>query len=124
MDTFMTAIQTFFALAIVCGLVYLIFRVILPRLSFNYSSNNMIRVVDRVAIDSRKSLCVVEVAGQWMLVAVTEKGVEKICDLDKDSAKVLEKEVKRSREKRNSAVMGAGLVAKVTDMMSKKSGGK
>lgn len=124
MDTFITSIQTFLALAVVCGLAYFLFRVVMPRLNMNYSSNNMIRVVDRVAVDSRKSLCIVEVAGQWMMVAITENGVEKICDLNAEEAAVLEAEVKLARENQSAKVVGAGLVTKITELLGKSEGGK
>lgn len=118
------ALQTFIALAIVCGLAYLIFRVILPRVNFNYTSNSMVRVVDRVSIDGRKSLCVVEVAGQWMLIAVTETGVEQICELDADAAKIAELEIIKAREKQSANALGSNFADKLAQLMNKKSGGK
>lgn len=115
-------VQTFIALAVVCGLAYLLFRVVLPRFNFNYSSNSMVRIVDRVSIDARKSLCVIEVAGQWMLIAVTENGVKQICELDADSAKLAESEINKIRESKNATLLAGGFAEKLSQLMNKKGG--
>ncbi len=117
-------VQTFVALAIVCGLAYLIFRVVMPRVNFNYSSNNMVRVVDRISIDARKSLCVIEVAGKWMLISVTENGVQLVSELDADEAKKAAEEIKLVREKQTATALGSNFADKLAQLMKKKEGGK
>ncbi|MBS1795833.1 MAG: flagellar biosynthetic protein FliO [Acidobacteria bacterium] len=91
-------VQTIVALALVCGLAYLIFRVILPRLTISYGASNMVRVVDRIALDPRKSLFVIEAAGKWMLVASSENGVQFICELDAQSARDAEELILKNRQ--------------------------
>lgn len=76
-------LETLLALALVCGLAYAIFRW-LPRLQVARSANSMIRVVDRVGLDARKSLFVIEVGGRWLLVAASESGVQLLSELDAD----------------------------------------
>ena len=83
-------IQTIVALAVVCGLAYLLFRVVLPRFTFSGSSNSMVRIVDRVPIDARKSFLIVEVAEKWLLVAVSENGVQLVTELDAEAAQAAE----------------------------------
>ncbi len=117
-------VQTFLALGIVCGLAYVIFRFVVPRVNFNYTQNSMVRVVDRIAIDARKSLCVVEVAGKWMLIAVTENGVQLVSELDKESAELAETEIKTRREAQNANALGTNFAEKLTQMIKKKQGGK
>ncbi len=117
-------IQTFIALAVVCGLAYFLFRVVLPRLNFTVTSNSMVRIVDRVAIDARKSLCVIEIAGRWMLISVTETGVEQICELDADSAKLAEAEIIKARELKSANAIGSGFADKLTQLMKRNQGGK
>lgn len=79
-------VQTIFALVVVCGLAFVIFRVIIPYFQIFPSSNNMVRVVDRIGLEARKSLYIIEVAGQWYLIAVSETGVQLISELDAANA--------------------------------------
>jgi flagellar biosynthetic protein FliO len=117
--------QTIFALALVCGLAYLIFRVILPRLAVNYGSNNMVRVVDRIGLEARKSLYVIEVAGKWMLVASSESGVQLIAELDAESAQLAEEEIVKHRQLPANAAFGKAFSDKLNDVISRnKQGGK
>ncbi len=83
--------QTLLALGFVCLLAFVIFRVILPRVNPSFSSNSMIRIVDRTPLDMRKSLYIIEVAGRWMLISVTESNVQLISELDSESAEYAEK---------------------------------
>lgn len=118
-------LQTIFALALVCGLAYLIFRVILPRLAVSYGTNNMVRVVDRIGLEGRKSLFVIEVAGKWMLVASSESGVQLIAELDAASAKLAEDEITKNRQLPANAAFGQSFADKLNEVISRsKKGGK
>ena len=97
MNFFLMLLQTMLALALVCGIAYVVFRWILPRLSLARSSNSMVRVVDRIHLDARKSLYVVEVAGRWMLIASSEAGIHLVSELDAKSAEEAADEVARQR---------------------------
>ena len=79
-------LETMLALGLVCGLAYLVFRIALPRLNAVRSANSMVRVVDRVGLDPRKSLYVVEVAGRWLLIGASEAGVHLVSELDAKTA--------------------------------------
>jgi flagellar biosynthetic protein FliO len=117
-------VQTVFALVFVCGLAYLIFRVILPRLAVNYGSNNMVRVVDRIGLDARKSLYVIEVAGKWMLVGSSESGVQLIAELDAATAKIAEEEIFKQRQLPSGTTFGKSFADKLNEVISRKQGGK
>ncbi len=120
-------VQTFLALAFVCGLAYLIFRVILPRVSGvgAFSSNNMVRVIDRIGLEARKNLYVVEVAGRFLLIAASESGVQLIAELDAEAAAEAERELAQSRSAARTPVPGKSFADKLNDVLNnRKQGGK
>ncbi len=82
LDMLWMLIQTAFALGLVCGLAILIFRYILPKLNVATFNKSIVRVVDSGSLESRKRLVVVEVAEKYLLLAVTESGVQLISELD------------------------------------------
>lgn len=117
--------QTLVALAFVCGLAYLIFRVLLPRLSPNYGANNMMRVVDRIGLDTRKSLYIIEVTGRWFLVASSENGVQMISELDAETASEAEKAILENRQPPRNDLNGKSFSDKLNEVLSRnKQGGK
>lgn len=82
LDIVWMLLQTAFALALVCGLAVLIFRYILPKLNIVSFNKSIVRVVDGASLEARKRLMVVEVAGKYLLLAVSESGVQMISELD------------------------------------------
>jgi flagellar protein FliO/FliZ len=91
-------VQTLIALAAVCGLAYLIFRVVLPRLQVGQNQGGMIRVIERVGVDSKRSLLVVEVAGKWLLIGVSESGVQLVSELNETDAIAAQSQITLNRE--------------------------
>ncbi len=114
-------LQTIFALVVVCGLAYLIFRVILPRFAPTLGGNSMIRIVDRTGLEPRKNLYIIEVAGKWMLVAASEEGVQFISDLDPDMAREMELSFRSQRESRGS-ISGKPFSEVLNDLIGRKGG--
>ena len=92
-------LQTLFALGFVCGLAYVIFRWLLPRLGAVRpgGGGQMVRVVERVGIDVRRSLLVVEVAGRWLLASSSEAGVHLVSELDPEAAREAARELESQR---------------------------
>lgn len=83
LDIIWLLVQTAIALALVCGFAILIFRYILPRLNVGaFNNKSIINVVDGAPLDARKRLIIVETAGKYMLLAVSESGVQFISELD------------------------------------------
>jgi flagellar protein FliO/FliZ len=117
-------VQTVMALAFVCGLAYLIFRVILPRLSVGFSSNNMVRVIDRIGLEARKNLYVIEVAGRFLLISSSDSGVQLIAELDAEAAAEAERELARTRQAPRNPVSGKSFADKLSDVLNRKQGGK
>lgn len=95
LDIVWLLIQTVIALAIVCGLAILIFRYILPRLNAVSFNKSIVRIVDGASLDARKRLMVIEVAGKYLLIAVSEAGVQLVSELEANS---VEEAVKKMAE--------------------------
>lgn len=118
-------VQTVLALLFVCGVAYVIFRVILPRLATNYGGNSMIRIVDRAGLEARKSLYVIEVAGKWLLVSASEEGVQLVSELDPETAKEMEAAKSAAGESvRPGVISGKSFAEKLDALMGRKSGGR
>ena len=79
-------VQTILALGFVCLLAYVVLRVILPRLNLATSGKSIVTVIDRTPLDQRRSLFVIEVTGRWLLISVSEGGVQLISELDAHKA--------------------------------------
>ncbi|HEX8284498.1 MAG TPA: flagellar biosynthetic protein FliO [Pyrinomonadaceae bacterium] len=109
---FLMLLQTLLVLGFVCGLAYLIFRWVLPRLSAARSARGMVRIVDVVGLDARKRLYVIEVAGHWLLVAASEAGVHLVRELDAAAAAESALEGERAAEKAQIAWKGFGSTAR------------
>ncbi|HEV2861530.1 MAG TPA: flagellar biosynthetic protein FliO [Pyrinomonadaceae bacterium] len=115
-------VETMLALGLVCGLAFLVFRFALPRLSTVRSANSMVRVVDRVGLDPRKSLYVVEVAGRWLLIGASEAGVHLVSELDARSAEEAAEELERRRAAPSPTVVAArrAFADRLARLMNKK----
>lgn len=107
MNFFTMLLETMLALGLVCGLAYFVFRLALPRLNAVRSANSMVRVVDRVGLDQRKSLYVVEVAGRWLLVGASEAGVHLVSELDAKAAEEASEELEHRRATPSPTVAAA-----------------
>lgn len=111
-----------FALAAVCGLAYVIFRVILPRLQFGQNNGGMIRIVERVGVDSKRSLLVVEVTGKWFVVGISESGVQLVSELDETSATQAEEKIILNREAQLKKIedFRVGFATKAANLVGRK----
>lgn len=118
-------LQTALALAFVCGLAYVIFRVILPRLATTYGGNSMIRIVDRAGLEARKTLYIIEVAGKWLLVSASEEGVQLVSELDPKTAKEMEDARAASGEATKfGSVSSKSFAEKLDALVGRKTGGR
>lgn len=101
-------LQTFIALGLVCGVALLVFRFVLPRLQTLNTGRSMVRVVDRIGLESRRSLYVVHVGGKWLLLAASEAGVQLVSELDSASAEEAAAQLEHARHQRKSLEQFAG----------------
>jgi flagellar protein FliO/FliZ len=104
-----TFLQTIVALGFVCLLAYVLLRYVLPRVNVASNSKSIVRVVDRVPIDQKRSLYVVEVTGRWLLLGSSETGMNLISELDaeKAQAEVAARKSAVSSSRTNSAFADA-----------------
>ena len=100
-DILWLLVQTAIALAIVCGLAILIFRYILPRLNAVSFNESIVKVIDGTSLDARKRLVIVETAGKYLLLGVSENGINLVSELDGDAVEkaVAEADSKKSDRK-------------------------
>ncbi len=74
-------------LAGICGLAWLSLRWILPRLYGSPGSDvRHIRILENYRLDNRRSLCLVSVAGEILLLAASEQGIHFLTRVEKDLA--------------------------------------
>ncbi len=83
-------IRTLLSLLVVVGLIYLVFRVIVPRffgVALPTRNGKSLRVLERVQLDGRHSVVVIELDGQRrLLLGTSERGVELLMELGGASA--------------------------------------
>lgn len=81
-------LRTAAGLALVCGLCYVIVRIVMPRLFALRPGGaaGAVRVVCAVTLEPRRRLYVVEIAGQWMVLSASEAGVNLVTLLERAAA--------------------------------------
>ncbi|MGL1931441.1 MAG: flagellar biosynthetic protein FliO [Desulfotalea sp.] len=73
------------SLAIVVGVMFIIFAIVKKRFSpFSTSSKKKIKVLEIQAIMPKKSLCLVEVNNKTFLLAISQDNIQKIAEFPKD----------------------------------------
>lgn len=82
-------IRTVFALAVVVGLIYLVFKLGLGRLLQGRgvpglsSANRGIKIVERTVLDGKNAVIMLELnGGRRILVGTGERGVSYLCDIE------------------------------------------
>jgi flagellar biosynthetic protein FliO len=109
--------QMLLSLIVVCGLIYLTFRVLLPKISGYQSGNSIIKIVERISLDAKKHLYIVELGGRWMLLSSAENNVNLICELDEMQVAEVEKIIAlRSQPQLNSGTFAQ----KLAEVLKKK----
>jgi flagellar biosynthetic protein FliO len=79
---FWLAFKMLLTLGTVCLLAFLTLRYGLPRLGNFAGQSPLMRIVTRQPIDAQKSLCIVEVGGKYLLLAITADRIELLTELD------------------------------------------
>lgn len=81
-------LKMIFAMIFVIALAIVVIRFIIPKLTFNRgaSARSDLRIVDRIPLDGRKSLYVLEVEGRRILIGSSEHNVGFIAELGKSDA--------------------------------------
>ena len=90
--------KTLVVLGVVVAFIYLTLNVGARKLlKLNAPANAIVKVVDRVPLDPKKSLYVLHVAGEFMLVGAAEQGLSFLSKLDGEAVQKLLAERVRAR---------------------------
>lgn len=82
--------KTLVVLGVVVAFIYLTLNVGARKLlRLNGPGNALVKVIDRVPLDPKKSLYVVHVAGEFMLVGAAEQGMSLLSKLDAEAVQKL-----------------------------------
>lgn len=81
-SAFMSGLQMFAALGAVILLAYLVLHKGLGFLVKRQRSGDHIKVKERLALDPKNALFIIEVSGQSLLIAAGENGVQMVSPLD------------------------------------------
>jgi len=84
------AVKIIIALPLVTALAYFLIKYGLARRPFSVGQNRRMRVVEQIAIGPKTMLSLVEVGGQYMLLAHSDSGIKLIKELDQLPAPVLQ----------------------------------
>ncbi len=85
MDYGSMLLQLLLVLAGICGLAWLSLRWVLPRLYGSPGSDvRHIRILENYRLDNRRSLFLVNVAGEILLLAASEQGIHFLTRVEKD----------------------------------------
>lgn len=88
-DFGMLLLRTFFFLALVCLLIYFVLRKVLPHLvQVPGIRNRNIKIIERLPLDQKKSLLVVEVQDKAYLLGCSENSINILMELDREKMEV------------------------------------
>ncbi len=91
--------RTLVALAAVVALIYLLARLVLPRLATRFGSGQgAIRIVERVALDAKHALVLVRVGDLELLVGTGDSGVQLVAELSSAGGDGFAQALVRSRQ--------------------------
>lgn len=86
-------LQTLLALGAVCALAYVVLRWGAKRLYGVGRPGQQMRLVERLPLDPRRSLYLVEVSGRQLLVGSSENGVTLLTEVSRDGPELVEMKV-------------------------------
>jgi flagellar protein FliO/FliZ len=88
-DFSMLLLRTFFFLGLVCLLIYFLLRKVLPRVAqLPGVRNRTLKIIERLPLDQKKSLVVVEIQDKAFLIGCSENSVNILMELDREKLEV------------------------------------
>lgn len=88
-DFGMLLLRTFFFLALVCLLIYFLLRKVLPRIvQLPGLRNRTVKIIERLPLDQKKSLVVVEIQDKAFLLGCSENSINILMELDREKIEV------------------------------------
>ncbi len=84
-DFGMLLLRTFFFLGLVCLLIYFLLRKVLPRIiQMPGIRNRTVKIIERLPLDQKKSLVVVEIQDKAFLLGCSENSINILMELDRE----------------------------------------
>lgn len=88
-DFGMLLLRTFFFLAVVCLLIYFLLRKVLPRIvQLPGIRNRAVKIIERLPLDQKKSLVVVEIQDKAFLLGCSENSINILMELDREKLEI------------------------------------
>jgi flagellar protein FliO/FliZ len=85
----MLLLRTFFFLALVCLLIYFLLRKVLPRVvQMPGIRNRTVKIIERLPLDQKKSLVVVEIQDKAFLLGCSENSINILMELDREKIEI------------------------------------
>ncbi len=77
-------VKTLLALGLILGLAVVFIKYLMPKMAFTLkqSANQKIKITERLPLDARRSLLIVEVEGKRSLIGLSENGFSHVMDLN------------------------------------------
>ncbi|MBS5883241.1 MAG: flagellar biosynthetic protein FliO [Clostridium sp.] len=120
MDLIFMIIKLIFALVVVLGLMYLVFKISGNRIN-KFNEGKYIKVLERVQISKDTSIVVVKIGKKGYIMSSSNNNTEKIDEISEDEILLLEEEKRIEKEKINQQYEVAikGLKSKVNKLRNK-----
>ncbi len=120
MDLVFMIVRLIFALIVVLGLMYLVFKISGNRLN-RFNEGKYVKILERVQISKDTSIVVVKIGKKGYIMSSSNNNTEKIDEISEEDILLLEEEKRREKEKINQQYEVAikGLKSKVNKLKNK-----
>lgn len=100
MDLMFMIIKLVFALIVVLGLMYIVFKISDNRLN-NLNEGKYVKILERVQISKDVSILVVKIGKKGYIMSSSNNNTEKIDEISEEEILLLEEEKRKEKEKIN-----------------------
>lgn len=120
MDLIFMIIKLIFALVVVLGLMYLVFKISGNRLN-KFNEGKYVKVLERVQISRDTSIVVIKIGKKGYIMSSSTNNTEKLDEISEEDIVLLEEEKRKEKEKINQQyeVAMKGLRSKVNKLRNK-----
>lgn len=120
MDLIFMIIKLIFALVVVLGLMYLVFKISGNRLN-KFNEGKYVKVLERVQISRDTSIVVIKIGKKGYIMSSSTNNTEKFDEISEEDIVLLEEEKRKEKEKINQQyeVAMKGLRSKVNKLRNK-----
>lgn len=120
MDLIFMIIKLIFALVVVLGLMYLVFKISGNRLN-KFNEGKYVKVLERVQISRDTSIVVIKIGKKGYIMSSSTNNTEKLDEISEEDIVLLEEAKRKEKEKINQQyeVAMKGLRSKVNKLRNK-----